>query len=72
MSTTAAPKQNPVVRTKNFVKKHERKILITTTVVSTTAAVVFRTGLAQHNEFLKQHGLYEQFYNIETLTEAAA
>ena len=57
-------KQNPVVRTKNFLKRNERRILITTTVVSTTAAVVFRGGIAQHNEFLKQHGLYEQFYNI--------
>lgn len=57
-------KQSPVTRTKNFLKKHERKILITTTVVSTTAAVLFRTGIAQHNEFLKQNGLYEQFYEI--------
>lgn len=54
---------NPVVAVKNFVKRNERRILITTTVVSTTAAVLMRTGIAQHNEFLKQHGLYEQFYN---------
>lgn len=57
-------KQNPVQVAVNFVKKHERKILVTTTVVSTTAAVLMRTGIAQHNEFLKQHGLYEQFYAL--------
>lgn len=57
-------KQNPLVATKNFVVKHKTKILITTTVVSTTAAVLMRTGIAQHNEFLKQHGLYEEFYAL--------
>lgn len=57
-----ATKQNPVKRIGNFVKRNERRILLTTTVVSTTAAVMMRTGIAQHNEFLKQHGLYEQFY----------
>lgn len=51
-------------------KKHERKILIATTVTSTAAAVVFRSGIAQHNAFLKEQGLYEQFYNIEAATEA--
>lgn len=59
-----AIKQNPVVRVKNFYLRNERRILITTTVVSTTAAVLMRTGIAQHNEFLKQHGLYDQFYAL--------
>jgi hypothetical protein len=45
-------------------KKHERKILITTTVISTGAAVLMRTGIAQHNAFLKEHGLYDQFYAV--------
>ena len=57
-------KQNPVATLVNAVKKHERKILITTTVVSTTAAVLMRSGIAQHNAFLKEHGLYEQFYAL--------
>lgn len=55
---------NPVVTLANFVKRNERRILIATTVVSTTAAVVMRTGIAQHNEFLKEHGLYDQFYAL--------
>jgi hypothetical protein len=61
---TQPEKQSPVKTLTNFVKKHERKILVTTTVVSTTAAVLMRTGLAQHNEFLREHGLYEQFYAL--------
>lgn len=59
-----APKQNPVVRAKNWVVRNERKILITTTVVSTTAAVLMRTGIKQHNQFLREHGLYDQFYAL--------
>lgn len=55
---------------KNKLKQHERKILITATVVSTGAAIVMRTGIAQHNEFLRQHDLYEQFYDITNSIEA--
>lgn len=57
-------KQNPIASIVKTVRKHERKILITATVVSTTAAVLMRSGLAQHNAFLKEHGLYEQFYAL--------
>lgn len=62
----------PSFKTKatNAWKKHERKILIATTVTSTAAAVLMRSGIAQHNAFLKEHGLYEQFYNVEAANEA--
>jgi hypothetical protein len=61
-----APETKPNVRQRLAAgwKKHERKILIATAVTSTTAAVVFRSGIAQHNAFLKEHGLYEQFYEL--------
>lgn len=59
-------KTSPVAKLKNFAAKHERKILVTTTVVSTTAAVLMRSNVAAHNEFLKQHGLYDTFYTIST------
>lgn len=67
--TTATAK--PTLREKAAVawKKHERKILIATTVTSTGVAVLMRAGISQHNAFLKEHGLYEQFYNIEAATE---
>mgnify|MGYP003436079257 CR=1 FL=1 len=53
---------NPIATVGKTLKRHERKILITITVVSTTAAVLMRTGIAQHNAFLKEQGLYDQFY----------
>jgi hypothetical protein len=62
-------KQSPVTTVKNFVVKHERKILVTLTVASTGAALVMRTGIKQHNEFLKEHGLFEQFYALAENTE---
>jgi hypothetical protein len=61
---TLAPKPNLAQKAVVFWKKHERKILIATTVTSTAAAVLMRTGIAQHNAFLKEHGLYEQFYAL--------
>lgn len=54
----------PVTAIKNTFKKHERKILITTTVVSTGYALLMRSGVAQHNEFLRQHDLFETFYDM--------
>lgn len=45
-------------------KKHERKILIATTVTSTAMAMVMRTGIAQHNAFLKERGLFDEFYAL--------
>ena len=57
-------KTNPFNKAVAGWKKHERKILIATTVTSTGLAVLMRTGIAQHNAFLKEHGLYDQFYAI--------
>lgn len=62
-------KTSPVAAVKNFAKRNERRILITAVVVSTTAAVLMRKGIAQHNEFLREHGLYDQFYT-EVLPQA--
>lgn len=62
-------KQNPVRSLVNAVKKHERKILVTTAVLSTAACVAMRSSISKHNAFLKEHGLYEQFYAIESTLE---
>lgn len=61
---TESTKQNPFVTAWNRARKYERPILITTTVVSTTLAVVMNRGIAQHNAFLREHGLFETFYNL--------
>lgn len=45
------------------VYKHRTKILVVTNVATLATAVVFKSGLSQHNDFLKEHGLFEQFYN---------
>jgi hypothetical protein len=70
METTPNPKPKLHQKLAAGWKKHERKILIATTVTSTAAAVVFRSGIAQHNAFLKEHGLYEQFYELADETVA--
>jgi len=48
---------------KKFVAKHKVALAVTTTAVICLA--LNRTALAQHNDFLKEHDLYEEFYNAE-------
>lgn len=64
MDTTVTTKTNPFKKAVAAVKKHERKILIATSVTSTTVAVLMRTGISQHNAFLKEKGLYDEFYAL--------
>ena len=64
MNETLDTKPNALQKAVVVWKKHERKILVVTTVTSVAAAVVMRSGIAQHNAFLKEHGLYEQFYSL--------
>jgi hypothetical protein len=56
--------KNTAVKAKNFVVAHKTQILVTALVVVTTTAVLMRTGIAQHNQFLKDHDLYEEFYAL--------
>lgn len=53
----------PLATAKNFVARHKTAIAVTAT--ATIAVVVNQIALKQHNEFLKEHGLYEEFYNPE-------
>lgn len=56
----------PAVRTvRNSVAANKTRILGTVAVVSTTVAVLQRVGLNQHDEFLKEHGLFDAFYTPE-------
>lgn len=64
MSEKTVTKQSPVSKIKNFVARNERKILLTTTVTSTAMALVMRSNIAKHNEFLKEHELFNAFYEI--------
>jgi hypothetical protein len=52
-----------IVAAKNFVARHKVAIAVTA-----TAAVCYKVhsaAISQHNEFLKEHGLFEQFYTPE-------
>lgn len=50
-----------------FVKKHETKILAVATVSSVAFAVLMRLGLADHDNFLKEKGLYDEYYSINEI-----
>lgn len=63
-TTVNTPKPKLHKRIAASYLKHERKILVGATVISTGTAIVFRTGIAQHNAFLKERGLYDEFYAL--------
>lgn len=48
--------------TKNFVEKHKVAIAVTGTAV--TCLYLNRLALQQHNDFLKENGLYDAFYAL--------
>lgn len=52
----------PVVSAKNFVVANKNKIQLTAIVILTGAVVMGEIGVKQHNDFLKEHDLYETFY----------
>lgn len=49
---------------KNFVYDNRGKILATTSVFGIAGTIVMRSGIHQHNEFLREKGLYEEFYAL--------
>lgn len=62
-------KKNPLVSAKNFVAKHRVALAITATAV--TCLAVNQRALKQHNEFLKEKGLYDEFYWTPSTPEEA-
>lgn len=70
MTETTAPKQSIVATVKNGVQKHQTKILIATSVLSTTAAIAMRSNVSQMNTFLKEHDLFDAYYEIATTVES--
>jgi hypothetical protein len=51
-----------LVSAKNSVVRNKTKILGTIAVVSTTAVAIQRYAINQHNDFLKEKNLYDEFY----------
>lgn len=50
-------KKTPV---RDFVNRH--KVAIAVTATAATCLVLNRIALKQHDEFLKEHDLYDEFY----------
>ncbi len=48
---------------KNYVTARKTKFLVSALAVTTTIAVLMRIGIKQHNEFLKENDLYDEYYN---------
>lgn len=55
--------RNQLIAVKNFASRHRVAIAVTTTALIGLA--VNRSALTQHNEFLKEHGLFDAYYNPE-------
>ena len=56
---------NKAKTAKKYVEDHKVKILTYALTVTTTAAVLLRVGLTQHDNFLKEHNLFDTFYHME-------
>lgn len=54
---------HPVASTKKFVARHKTAIAVTAT--AAICLTLNRVALKQHDDFLKEHDLYETFYNPE-------
>ena len=52
-----------LVSVKNFVDRYKTRILITTTVVATFAAVAMKARVNEQDAFLKEHDLYDAYYH---------
>ena len=50
---------------KNFVVRNQTRILVATTVVSTTFAAIELRANLQHNKFLKEKNLFDEYYTID-------
>ncbi|QPX71440.1 hypothetical protein SscP1EGY_42 [Streptomyces phage SscP1EGY] len=53
-----------LISAKNKVAEKKTVILGTIAVVVTTGAVIQRYALKQHDQFLKEKGLYDEFYTL--------
>jgi hypothetical protein len=55
--------QTATTSAKNYVRKHRVAVAVVATTV--VCGAINRAALKQHNEFLKEEGLYEEFYTPE-------
>jgi len=55
--------KNKIAAAKKFIADHKVAIAITGTAAS--CLYLNRVALRQHDDFLKEHDLYDEFYNAE-------
>lgn len=57
--------KNTLVSTKNFVVRNKTALLVATAAIAVIA--IQQKGMKQHNDFLKEHNLYDSFYASEEI-----
>lgn len=50
---------------KKTVVANRTRILVTTTVIATTAVVIQARAIRLHNDFLEEKGLMNEYYNMD-------
>jgi len=51
------------VETYLYVRRNRVKILGTALVLTSLSTALFADGIKEHNKFLKDRGLYDEYYN---------
>lgn len=52
-----------IIRTKNFVARHKTAIVVGG--IAATVIYLQHEGIKSHNEFLKEKGLFDEYYTPE-------
>ena len=50
---------------KKFVRRYKTRALVTSTAISLVVVAIQQRGIKQHDAFLKDKGLYDEFYYSE-------
>jgi len=58
-----------LISAKNKIADNKTKIMGTALAVTTGAAVIMKLALKQHDDFLKEKGLYDEYYMIGLFEE---
>lgn len=64
---TTQLEETPAPKKKNFVQRH--KVAITVIVTSACWITINRLAFKSHNDFLKEHDLYDEYYTPEETEE---
>jgi hypothetical protein len=57
------PIKQKLISAKNAVQEHQTQILTTALVLTTSATVLMRLGHVHKDNFLKEKGLYDEYYS---------